>query len=252
MKYIIFDLDDTVIPRGKPVSQFTIDTFKAYQDAGYTIVIDTARGKSGTLESIQMFNADYAICNGGALILNHNGDVLYSSNMDLSLTNNLIKDLLPIIDHMGISFESNEGLFSPNPEDIMMSTAHYYDFSKPVENVDVYKVVCCSMDFDLMRKVAARYGFDYTNYLNSPWGRITNAGINKWTGVLHLLELTGGKVEDTIAFGDDFGDMELLQNAHIGVAMANSKDTILEAIPTKCGRCEDDGVAHYLLEHISK
>ena len=62
MKYIIFDLDDTVLVKGV-ASNKTIETFSKCQKLGHKIIINTARSLPYGKKYIEIFNADYAILN---------------------------------------------------------------------------------------------------------------------------------------------------------------------------------------------
>jgi hydroxymethylpyrimidine pyrophosphatase-like HAD family hydrolase len=58
------------------------------------------------------------------------------------------------------------------------------------------------------------------------------------------------KVENTISFGDDLGDLEMIQKAGVGVAMANSVPAVLEKVNNVTLSVLEDGVAVYLEKHI--
>ena len=68
-------------------------------------------------------------------------------------------------------------------------------------------------------------------------------GINKATGMEKVLELTGVKKENTIAIGDSNNDFDMITYAGIGVAMANSQQSILDVADYVTASNFDCGVA---------
>ena len=66
-----------------------------------------------------------------------------------------------------------------------------------------------------------------------------------------LMEKLGGSLEDVIAFGDDLGDLEMLQQAGIGVLMINAKEEhhAKVAVMSEYSNNED-GVARFLVKHF--
>ena len=54
------------------------------------------------------------------------------------------------------------------------------------------------------------------------------------------------------AFGDDFGDQEMIEKAKIGVAMKNSQPVVLEHAKYVTLSNEEDGVAHFIEDNLLK
>ena len=70
--------------------------------------------------------------------------------------------------------------------------------------------------------------------------------VTKATGLDFLAERLGVTRERTIAFGDGENDVELVDWAGFGVAVANAHDRVLAAADWICPRVEDEGVAQVL------
>ena len=83
------------------------------------------------------------------------------------------------------------------------------------------------------------------NYLSGDWYRLSAS--SKELGNQALFKLLNDKNPKYICFGDDIGDIEMLQSATIGVAMKNSIPDVLNKINevTKYNN-NSDGVAKYL------
>lgn len=55
---------------------------------------------------------------------------------------------------------------------------------------------------------------------------------------------------DAVAFGDNFNDIEMLQVAGLGVAVANAEDEVLAAADRVCASNDEDGVAQAIEERL--
>ncbi|MGB5554242.1 MAG: HAD-IIB family hydrolase, partial [Flavobacteriaceae bacterium] len=57
-------------------------------------------------------------------------------------------------------------------------------------------------------------------------------------------------LEDVIAFGDNYNDIEMLKNVGCGVAVANARDEVKAIANHIALKNVDDGVAHFIKQHI--
>jgi hypothetical protein len=72
---------------------------------------------------------------------------------------------------------------------------------------------------------------------------ITNNTVSKGKALLQLAEQMGIKQEETMACGDSGNDLDMIIKAGIGVAMANSEQTVLDAADYVTLSNDEDGVA---------
>lgn len=72
---------------------------------------------------------------------------------------------------------------------------------------------------------------------------IANCGVTKATGLQKLAARLGIPMENVMAFGDGENDLEMLQSAAIGVAMANAPETVRQRAGFVTKTNEEDGVA---------
>ncbi|PCE63535.1 HAD family hydrolase [Sediminicola luteus] len=73
---------------------------------------------------------------------------------------------------------------------------------------------------------------------------IAPAGVSKLTALEQILGRDG--VGNTLAFGDNYNDMELMAAVGKSVAVANARPEVLQLADDHCGACKEDGVAYYL------
>ncbi len=73
--------------------------------------------------------------------------------------------------------------------------------------------------------------------------------VSKLTAISLLLQ-SGEGLENVIAFGDNYNDMEMLQHAGHGVAVANAREEVKEISQAITLKNTEDGVAHYIKQHL--
>ena len=79
---------------------------------------------------------------------------------------------------------------------------------------------------------------------------ITNEDTNKWNAINFLIERLGINKEEVIAIGDNVNDQTMLENAGLGVAMANSAPYIQKMGNVITDTNNDDGVAKAIEKYI--
>ncbi|MCM1102688.1 MAG: Cof-type HAD-IIB family hydrolase [Clostridium sp.] len=73
-------------------------------------------------------------------------------------------------------------------------------------------------------------------------GEVTLAGVTKSYGMRKLMEHAACAQLDTIAFGDGFNDLDMLQFAGTGVAMGNAAEKVRSAADRVTARVDEDGI----------
>ena len=246
IKYLIFDLDDTLLRKNKTISDFTVEVLKEAQNAGLKVVFNTSRSFQNSKSYYDLVNADYGIFNGGCQIVDKNGKNLYSSTISAVETQTITKYLNTVCEKISVQTPDS---FLASDKEYKSQNAIWTDFSEGYFG-ESYKILCLSMDHDFIEGIANKYNLEFQNYLNKGWHRLSVKGASKWNGILHFLEVVNGKAEECATFGDDFGDQEMIEKAGMGVAMANSQPVVLEHAPNVTLSNEEDGVAVFIKNKI--
>lgn len=245
--YIIMDLDDTLLNKKRELTKFSKSILDRLKKDGHIIVINTARSFDATKPVIEVLNPDYSIMNGGALITKDN-KIIYSNPVDNKKTNEIINELLEN-NVKEFSIECEKGLYCNLKEYSMKNpNATYFDYTNEFQ-YNAYKILMCSNDGILPNYLAKKYNLDITHYVNGPWYRLSVC--TKQDGNVALYNILNDNDPKSICFGDDLGDIEMLENATVGVALSNSVEKVLEKISIKTKYNHDeDGVAKYLEEYF--
>lgn len=248
MAYIIFDLDDTLLNDHRQISPYTLKVLEKLRSMGHKIAPNTARSKLFAQEYLDILKPDYAILNGGALILEGEDRVLVRQAMDAETTKALIKDLL--LQSEKIDVQTDDQLYSHMGR-YTGQNARAIDFSRDAFDFPALKVVATVEDEARARELAKKYDLELTTYFGSTLRRFSKKGGTKVNANRLLMEKLGGSIGDIIAFGDDWGDLEMLREAGLGVLMKNAREEVHGQVARMSEYTNhEDGVARFLVKHF--
>lgn len=112
------------------------------------------------------------------------------------------------------------------------------------------KILALSDDTDLIDRLLGNLRRQYTPaelYLTTSvatFFEATNASVNKGTAVRYLAEeLLGLHIDNVMAIGDNFNDVEMLESVGLGVAMGNAPEGVQAIARWVAPSVEEDGAA---------
>lgn len=253
-KAFFFDLDGTsYYHKYHDVMPSTLQAWKVLQKKGYRVAIATSRclkEMENFRKEVRVFPFDAVISDGGALI-SERGKVIHR----LPISRQSMHFLQEYCAEHEIVFRystQNGDYFSmPCAQEIK---AVYFKLYLNVPQVkayaqedEVYNVLLYVPDEqarkDLMAGLADCAFTDHKSVLE-----VTDQKANKITGIEWLCAYWGMDMEETMAFGDGFNDVEMIKRAGIGVAMGNGEANCKEVADHVCDRIEQDGIAKLLKE----
>lgn len=246
IKYLAFDLDDTLLTRKKEVTPLTIKTLKKAQEKGFKIVINTARSMQASKVVADLIHPDYGIYSGGCHIVDKDGKTIFSKTIPAEVTKEATKYLIQKCEKISVQTKEN---FYASDEEYKAQNAIHYDFSDGL-NEEAYKILCFSYDLDMVKDVAKKFNLELQNYLNGGWNRLSVLGSTKWNGIVRLAKVINETTDKFACFGDDTGDIDMIVNSGLGVAMANSKEQLLKVAPNITLSNEEEGCAHFIIDNL--
>lgn len=249
IKYIVFDIDDTLANNSHEITERTLAVLEKLRAMGHKIVANTARSAVFAKAFLEQIKPDYAILNGGALIIDKDGKHVFDSQIPVSVLRDMMPELLKI--SKSVSLQTESILYTNDPSK-PRDEKQLFDFENCQFPYPAYKILAYIDDTAAGEKLAIDFGLSCTTYLGGKWRRLNTTEASKRLGTENLLRLTGGKMEDVIFFGDDEGDLESIHAAGVGVIMKNAK----EAYKALCKNVteytnDEDGVARFLENHFS-
>lgn len=287
-KLVAIDLDGTLLNSYGEVSEKNKKAIKKAMQNGKEIVIASGRplqsAKSFALESGA---SNYVICGNGSLLYDvRNDKILFDKFIDRQKVLEIIKiceensifyclytENLTISKALNynILFYNNEN--KKMPEDKQTNIKIISDIYKYVEenpNIGILKITICDessiifggiikrlrqiSDVDVLdvqhmaRKVITSGTEDVK--VEYHYTEITSKDVNKWMAIQNLANRLNIKSSEVIAIGDNMNDMEMIENAGLGVIMGNSAEYMHEFADVVAPTNNDDGVAYILEKYL--
>ena len=261
---IALDLDGTLLNSKKELSEGNLAALKKAADAGWEIVPTTGRFYGGMPDFIRGLPfVHYAITINGAYVEDLlEGNEIYTAEMPYKQAIDIMKylDKLPVIYDCYVDNDAfmTEALKAKVDEIVENPRIRkmFYDLRKPVPELkeflenrvqDVQKIQFFTKDADLRLHLLEELPKVFENIAvssSSPQNiEINQAKATKGLALIALAEYLGLDRSRTIAMGDGLNDISMLEEAGIGIAMANGCDEALDAADWVTSHCDEDGVA---------
>lgn len=253
IKLIALDLDNTLLDKENRIPKSTLELLKKCVAAGITVVIATGRLFYSAEKYAKEISRDSKIvCYNGSLIVNADGETIFSENLSVDIMKKVVtfckeRDLYcQFYDNHKILVEKVcEGTtIDPdlkNTEAVEVGDFDTYEFSPSPKAMIVTKPETLEhYQAELANKLGdSVYLAQSQRYLIE----IMPAGINKAASLAILCDKIGIKREEVMACGDNTNDAEMLKWAGLGVAVANSVDSLKGVADYVCQNERSMGVA---------
>ncbi len=264
---VVSDVDGTLLQAGYGIPKENIETIEKFAELGGRFTLATGRGISSVGKYTDWINlsAPAILVNGGIIYDFNTKKVLHEFTLDPGVRVVLreIMDVFPqlgvevlirenivalrmnnevhdhtAVEHIPVTLTDietvgdgwNKVLFADTPEMILLVKEYVEKRSKHDERFKKYDFVQTSkIYFELIPK-----------------------GINKAQGLEKLAELVGVGMENTVAIGDFYNDIELLGAAGLSAVVSDAPDDIKETADLIVGPCLGGGVAELLNKLISQ
>lgn len=253
IKIIACDLDETLLDHRKEISKANIDAIQRAKDEyGVRFVVATGRGYTSIdsiLKPLGLYQKEneYIISGNGAIICEaKNFRKLAFHGLDYEKACELFaygydKDVCMQVftDQDVYAFHLNEDeqtvLFQFKPDSIICEETNL-DFLKGktimkilFQNTDMDYLHALAQEMEPLTKDMCSVSFSSGRYLE-----FNAFGIDKGRGLRELCEYLNIAIEDTMAIGDNYNDLEMIKTAGIGVGVANSADVLKAACDYIC------------------
>lgn len=261
-RYIFLDVDGTLFTNKGELPRSAVVALQQAKRNGHKIFLCTGRAKGEIPQILWDMHFDGAVCSAGSYI-EAGGEVILDKRMpeeDINYISEYLADnnysyLYETLGGIAGNRQSCE-LFqltidelrkrnSNIPEDFMgrMNVMEQRDISVPV-----YKLLYFTKEKDIS-KLISDLGAKYTVIKNTMpllggvmGGEIYMPDINKGMGISRIMEHYGKSMEDTVAFGDGPNDYEMIDMAHIGVAMGNGSEKLHKVADIVTDFVDNDGL----------
>ena len=267
-KIVFIDVDGTLVDYDNLLPISAVEAIRKARANGHKVYISTGRSRAEVYQEIWDIGLDGMIGGNGSYV-EDNGQVV----MHQLLTAEQSRRIVDWLHERKLEFylESNNGLFaSENFETRGEPVMQEYSARKGQDNAAKMTVrkAFPEMIFggELYRDDLNKVSFileSYDDFLAAKeafpdlqagtWGGVGETalfgdlgvrGITKAHAIDELLKHIGGRLEDTIAFGDAKIDIPMFEYCDVGVAMGNGGEEIKAKADFVTDAVADDGLAH--------
>ena len=273
IQLVAIDLDGTLLNSKKTCSLRTQNAVQAVLKTGRKVCFVTGRGVVDTTPFAQQCGlTEHLITANGAYIWDiQNQQAIKQTGLDADIVDYTIQ--------IGRSQKMFLWLFAPH--NVHCETSDYLyqavinkypDFTSDhcnldtIDNKSVLKslfILQLDKALEIKEQLHQKYGDRIHMIINSThtddpddatkelvYLEILHSESNKGNALQHLCEYYKIPLANTIAFGDEDNDIEMLQIAGVGVAMANANKSILDVAQYKTLSNDEDGVADFLEKYL--
>lgn len=265
-KLIFCDLDETLLDKNRNIPKKNIDAIqKAKHEYGVKFVCATGRHFSTTMEIVKKLGLydeenEYVCSLNGAIITeNKKNRILHTTYLDPNTTAKLIQFGL---DHnVCIELYTNKNTYIYNLNDDERRLVHDFelDFIEVLdnrydylENEHVLKLVYESSDFEYIQSLESQMSdvLDdvIPSYSSNRYMELFSKDTSKGIALKWLADYLNIDIKDTIAIGDHFNDVAMLEVAGLSVAAQNAQDGVKKLCDYVTDANNNEGVVCEVLE----
>ena len=287
-KLVAIDLDGTLLDSYGKVSENNKNAIKDAVDKGTKVVIASGRGVMSVKNFANEIGAnEYAVCGNGAVVYDFKQEgIIYDKFLSQKKVLQLIKiceensiyysiytqnSIIAKTLNYNVLFYHQENASKPDGKKTNICiTEDIYKYVLNRKETDYTKITICddnNIIFNsIIKKLREVKGIDVLDVghmsrklmklgteihsIEYFYTEITNENANKWNALEFLIQKLGIEKEEVIAIGDNVNDQTMLENAGLGVAMANSAPYIQQMANIVTESNNEDGIAKVIEKYI--
>ncbi len=262
-KLICTDIDGTLLNKDRELSEATISEVQRISPIPFVLISSRMPKAMRHLQEQFKNTTTPIIAYNGGLILN-NDTVLHSTVIDNTVLFEIINQCAKTSIHLSLFYanewyvpsmdfwaqrEANNTKVTPIIKSNLAVLSQWKN-----EGKGAHKIMCMG-DEDEIEFLYNWLGKSYSNeiilYRSKPtYIEISHQSISKKTAIEVLLKNCYSEIsmENVVAFGDNYNDIEMLKAVGLGVAVANAKEEVLKIANKITDTNKNDGVAKVLKE----
>lgn len=264
-KIIALDLDGTLVNSQHKISPANREKLIELQELGCKVALASGRPFHGVAKHAEELRLSsfggYLICYNGGLIMDcGENKVIYSRELPHEYLPEICQGIKGL--DVTVNTYTMDEIIAANsfnkytkiePDIVGMKLRFVEDFVKFVD-FPINKCLLAGCPETIL-KLESEYKERFKGRLDvfkseDFFLELVPKGINKGEAIKKLAELNGVSISETMSFGDGFNDVQLVQTAGLGIAMANACDQVLRAADYVTLSNDEDGVAAALDKFI--
>ena len=265
IKLICSDIDGTLLNKDRELSQETITQIKRVAETPF-ILISSRMPKAMVHLQKELQNTHLPLIayNGGLILAD--GNIVSSTEISSKVSHNIYDfckktDLhlslyhndewyVPQMDYWAKRESSNTKVI-PSVQAIETTLNNWKTENKGAHKIMVMGDV--SAIDDLVLILERKYADEVIGYRSKDtYLEIAHRSISKKTAIETLIshQYANLTLENVLAFGDNYNDIEMLKSVGIGIAVQNAKEEVIAIANAITSTNKEDGVAKYLKSYL--
>jgi len=262
-KYIFLDIDGTLLSHTYGISKGSLDTLVQLRKNGHKVFVCTGRSKAYVDDYIHKLQFDGFIYGAGAHVA-YEGNDLFMHVIPREEVEKMIEffrayNISFILEGPNYAFHDESALkifrdrwvlqISDTPylslhklaDERILSVVSYPDMTEEINKISIF----AKSDEDLeLIKDNFNANYHLILYPTTSSCEIVGEGINKASGIKHMMRHLGGDLKDCIAMGDSMNDYEMIKECGLGIAMGNADEKVKAIADYITESVDNDGIAH--------
>lgn len=287
-KLVAVDLDGTLLNSYGLISEKNKIAIQKAIEKGTKVVLTSGRGAMSVRNlAAEVGTNEYMICGNGAVVYNLKEEKLEYNNF---LSKKKVLQLIKICEensiyysvytqngiitkslNYNVLFYNYENATKPdNKKSNIYITDDIYKYILEREESDYIKITVCDdnniifnsaikklrqvkevdvLDVGHMSRKIIKTGTEIHS-IEYFYTEVSSQNVNKWNAIEFLIKKLEINKDEVIAIGDNINDQTMLENAGLGVAMANSAPYVQKMAKVVTDSNNDDGVAKVIEKYV--
>ncbi|MGM0508367.1 MAG: Cof-type HAD-IIB family hydrolase [Fusobacteriota bacterium] len=258
---VVLDLDGTLLNSKGEISKFNKEIIFKLKENGVNILIATGRIYKATSRYKEELKLETPIiCYNGSMVIDGKTDMRID---EITVDNKIVKEVISIAREFDVHlnlFQDENWYIETNREEAQIYKElsglkyHILDF-EDLEINDITKLMYIG-DHEKLIKINGLLEEKFGNKIYKAFSKphfleILNSESSKGKTLKKVLDKKGINLKNVMAFGDNYNDLEMLENVGLGVLMKNAPEGMHEKIKIKTKTNDEDGVGIYLKEYFN-
>ena len=261
-KLIAIDIDGTLLDKNKGVSKKTVDCIKVLKGDKKIVLISARMPKAMRHIQNDLGITDYPIVayNGGLVL--HQNKILSHTGIDFQTFSEVLQTNQDL--NLHLSLYHNDEWFAPQEDhwsrrevantkvepEFKSNKAVFEDWK--IYNKEPHKIMCMGDERkveEFYQRLSNQFKDKLHLYRSKPtYIEMAPMQISKLSGLQVLLQkiYKDIKLENILAYGDNYNDVEMIDKVGLGVAVDNAKDEVKAVANDFTQSNIDHGVANHL------
>lgn len=254
MKFVVSDLDGTLLYSHNIISEYTINTLNKLVRKNINFAIATGRGRQGVQTILKQLGLkSYLICNNGANIYTPEGRCIFDKRIPQNTVTKILKEIRK--NNLFYSAFQNNYYFHNKEEPVENFTTRSLFTEIAVEKEedipDLNKIIVTNDNPEILVRLVKLLKDKFSSLAEIMLSQPTCLDIapkhcSKGTGIQNLAKIFNLNTNDFMAFGDGENDLEMLKTVGYPVIMKNSQEILKVSFSCVTLSNKEDGVAKYL------